>query len=371
MKSISPVLVSALALLAGCSNGGGGSTPDSGSGGASAGGSGGTSTGTGGAQGSGGGASGGASGTGGSIAGTGGAIGTGGAADGGTDMTTADSGSDASTAYKPFTCPPGPFLPQNAGTTTNICNGFKYNYGYNEGPTWIASQNAFFFSNFVQGDKNVTNFSSGDIIKYTLGGSCEVWLHDVGCNGLGVSANGNLLGACHGPRAVMEYDVITKQGKALATMAGGQMLDSPNDLISHTNGTIYFSNTIFELGTRPQALGSALVMISPAGMTTVIQKGGLNGMALSPDQKTLYVVGMGVWNLDDNGTPTTKTSQAGPGGDGIGMDCAKNLINTAENYGTNVAFGGPDGKTMIAVGNGASGSPTAAKIIQMTVPGFP
>ena len=170
----------------------------------------------------------------------------------------------------------------------------------------------------------------------------------------------------------MEYDVVTKQGKMLATMAGGQMLDAPNDLISHTNGTIYFSNTTFELGNRPQGLGSALVMISPAGMTTVIQKGGLNGMALSPDQKTLYVVEMGVWNLDDNGIPTTKTNQAGPGGDGIGMDCAGNLINTSENYGTNVAFGGPDGKTMIAVGGGnGAGPPTSAKIIQMTVPGFP
>jgi hypothetical protein len=56
----------------------------------------------------------------------------------------------------------------------------------------------------------------------------------------------------------------------------------------------------------------------------------------------------------------------GPGGDGIAMDCAGNIVNENSKYGTNAAFGGPDGKTLIAVGGG-----TSVKIIQMTVPGFP
>ena len=83
---------------------------------------------------------------------------------------------------KQWSCPAAPFPVQQPGASTDICVGFKYNYGYNEGPTWIASQNAFFFSNFIQGSNQ-----GGDIIKYTLGGACEVWLHEVGCNGLGVS----------------------------------------------------------------------------------------------------------------------------------------------------------------------------------------
>jgi hypothetical protein len=149
---------------------------------------------------------------------------------------------------KQWSCPAGPFPAQQQGASTDICVGFKYNYGYNEGPTWIASQNAFFFSNFIQGSNE-----GGDIIKYTLGGACEVWQHEVGCNGLGVSPSGNLIGACHGPRAVMEYDVLTKQGRVVASMTNGKLLDSPNDLIAHSNGTIYFSNTTYELGNRPKA----------------------------------------------------------------------------------------------------------------------
>ncbi len=248
------------------------------------------------------------------------------------------------------------------GTATPICNsgGFAYNYAYNEGPTWIASQNAFFFSNFVQGD-NVPNKMSGDIIKYPLGGTCEVWLHDVGCNGLGVSATGTLLAACHGPRAVMEYDPVTKVGHPIATMASGMMLDAPNDLIAHSNGTVFFSNTLYELGGRPQGLGTALVRIDPTG-TTSIMRGNPNGVALSPDESKLYVVGMGVWNLDANAVIGTKTNDPTPGGDGISVDCAGHILNV----GTNSAFGGPDGKTLIAVGGG-----TKAVTYPMTVPGFP
>ena len=257
---------------------------------------------------------------------------------------------------KQWSCPAGPFPAQSMGASTDICVGFKYNYGYNEGPTWIASQNAFFFSNFIQGSNE-----GGDIIKYTLGGACEVWQHDVGCNGLGVSPSGNLIGACHGPRAVMEYDVTTKQGRIVASMANGKMFDSPNDLIAHSNGTIYFSNTTYELGNRPKGLDTGLVRIDPMGVTSLIEAGGLNGVALSPDETKLYVVGKGVWSLDAMGVPLQKMG-GGPGGDGIAMDCAGNVSNN----GTNSAYGGPDGKTLIVVGGG-----TNAKTVAMTVPGLP
>jgi sugar lactone lactonase YvrE len=289
--------------------------------------------------------------------------GDGGDSGAGGGATDAPLASDGSGPHKQFSCPPGPFPAQVVGASTPICTGggFTYNYTFNEGPTWIASQNAFFFSNFIQGNGGA-NKMAGDIIKYPLGGTCEIWLHDVGCNGLGVSAEGQLLAACHGPRAVMEYDVVTKQGRVVATMAGGQMLDSPNDLIAHSNGTIYFSNAIFELGGRPQGLGTALVKIDLLGNTSVVQMGGLNGVALSPDEKKLYVVQMGVWDLDDNGNILQKTNAVAPVGDGIAVDCAGAISNN----GTNSAFGGPDGKTLLVVGGG-----TAARTVQMTVPGIP
>ncbi len=291
------------------------------------------------------GGAGGAGGSAGTAASTGGSAGTGGASFWG-----------PLGPKKQWSCPAPPYPAQTLGPATNICTGFTYNYGYNEGPTWVASQNAFFFSNFIQGSN-----LGGDIIKYTLGGSCEVWLHEVGCNGLGVSPSGNLLGACHGPRAIMEYDVQTKKGRVIAAMANGKQLDSPNDLIAHSNGTVYFSNTTYELGNRPKGLGEALVRIDPLGVVSVVETGGLNGVALSPDEKKLYVVGKGTWTLDDSGVPLQKGAPT-PGGDGIAVDCAGTVSNTA----TNSAYGGPDGKTLIAVGGG-----TNAKIYTVTVPGLP
>jgi gluconolactonase len=308
----------------------------------------------------------GTAGTGGTAGATAGATGTAGATDGGATET--HPATDAGGAYTRFVCPPPPYAAQMTTMTTAICNGggFTYNYAYNEGPTWIATQNAFFFSNFVQGNGSA-NKTAGDIIKVTLGAggaaTCEVWVHDAGCNGLGVSSTGKLLGACHGPRAVMEYDPATKVSRVVSSMAGGKMYDSPNDLISHSNGTIYFSNTQYELGGRPAGgIGSALVRIDPDGTSTVVATGGLNGMALSPDETKLYVVGLGVWNIGPDGKQTTKTNDGAPGGDGIAMDCAGRITNN----GTNSAYGGPDGTTLIAVGGG-----TAAKLMKMTVPGLP
>lgn len=337
------------ATTAGTGDGGGGQAPSGGqppSGGASAG----TAPVTAGAGSAAGSASGGGAGAG--VGGTGGSAGSAGGAAGAGGM----SFWGPNGPKKQWSCPAGPFPAQQQGASTDICVGFKYNYGYNEGPTWIKSQNAFFFSNFIQGSNE-----GGDIIKYTLGGACEVWQHEVGCNGLGVSPSGNLIGACHGPRAVMEYDVVTKQGRIVASMANNKMFDSPNDLIAHSNGTIYFSNTIYELGNRPKGLDTGLVRIDPLGVTSLIEAGGLNGVALSPDETKLYVVGKGVWSLDATGAPLQKLG-GGPGGDGIAVDCAGNVTNN----GTNSAYGGPDGKTLIVVGGG-----TNAKTVAMTVPGLP
>jgi len=347
---------------AGAAGSSAGASPAAGSAGVS------TSAGSGGQAGASAGAAGALAGAAGASGGSGGGGGSGGSAgaSGGAAGSAGSAGSAGASFWGPggpkkqWLCSGGPYPKQVKGPATNICVGFKYNYDYNEGPTWIASQKAFFFSNFIHSSNK-----GGDIIKYTPGGSCEVWLHDVGCNGLGVSPSGNLLGACQGTRAVMEFDVATKQSRKVATMAGGKMLDSPNDLIASSTGNVYFSNTTYELGAgNTPGLGFALVRIDPMGVTSVIEAGNLNGVALSPDETKLYVVGKGTWALDAQGVPT-KTNGPNPGGDGIAVDCAGTISNTD----TNSAFGGMDGMTLISVNDG--NNLLSAKTYQMTVPGLP
>jgi sugar lactone lactonase YvrE len=140
---------------------------------------------------------------------------------------------------------------------------------------------------------------------------------------------------------------------------------------------IFFTNPTYELGGRPQGLGNALLKLSPTGVTTVLMRGGINGIALSPDEKKLYVVQMGVFDLDAQGNISNQKGFS-LGGDGIAVDCAGNVYDSGGTIrnpagqnignfpgGTNMAFGGPDMKTLLVVRN------QSAQIVPMNIPGIP
>lgn len=280
-----------------------------------------------------------------------------------------------------FACPAGPFPTPVAGPAQNVCADFQFKYNWNEGPTWITSQQAFFFSNFVHGTSG-----PGDIIKYTPGVGCETWVSNVGCNGLTAAFDGSLVGVCQTPRAVMSYDVVTKQPKMLAGMYMGQLLDSPNDVAATSIGAIYFSNPTYELGPRPVGVGPSFFYIDPTGALNLIIKdmsGQPNGVAVSPDERTLYLewdgAGVKTYDLDSNGVPSNGPKDFAGTTDGMSVDCAGNLYLSGGsiiapsgkqigNYpgGIMAAFGGADGETILVVGSG-----TGLHTVQMNVPGPP
>jgi gluconolactonase len=270
-------------------------------------------------------------------------------------------------------CPAGPFEAPRPGASKAICGDFAFKYDWNEGPTWVPAQKAFFFSNF-----KMRAAGPGDMIKYDPAtGKCETFIEGNGCNGLAVDHEGFVLATCHTPRALLRYDLATKKSVVLVDMVEGQKLDSPNDVVVHPNGTVFFTNATFELAGRPPGLGPAILRLDPAGMVHVVIKASVNPLGLSPDGKHLYGAG-GVWDVDDAGVPTKKTGGFTLGGDGIAVDCAGNVytqggvIVSPQNQtighfagGTNSAFGGEDGKTLIVV-NGQT-----AHVIPMNLPGIP
>jgi gluconolactonase len=306
-----------------------------------------------------------------------GGSGAGGADSGDTGAPVEAGGGDAvSAAGTTFTCPAGPFEAPKPGASKGVCGGFAFKYGWNEGPTWVAKENAFFFSNFTinGGDGGI-----GDMIKFTPStGECERFIEGNGCNGLAVAPDGNLIAVCQKDRALVKYDVVTKARTVLATMAEGKMLDSPNDVVVLRNGNIYFTNPPNDLGGRPVGLGPALMRLDPAGQISVVARGKVNGIALSPDEKRLYLVYMGIWELDDMGAPLKKGGDFPTGIDGLTVDCAGNVYDQGGNIhgpdgsakgkfpaGTNMAFGGPDGKLMLVVGG------KTAHTVEMNLPGLP
>ncbi len=113
-------------------------------------------------------------------------------------------------------------------------------------------------------------------------------------NGLKFDAKGNLFaceGSDEGGRAVVRWDVKTKKRTVVADKYMGKRFNAPNDLVLDTNGRIYFSDPRY-LGMEKRELEHrAVYRIDTDGsvleVTHEVEKP--NGIALSPDQKFLYV----------------------------------------------------------------------------------
>src|SRR5262245_21462061 len=120
-------------------------------------------------------------------------------------------------------------------------------------------------------------------------------------NGLKFDANDDLLaaeGADHGGRRVTRTDMKTGKTYIVAGLFEGKPFNAPNDISIDEKGRIYFSDPRYP-GHEPidQPI-QAVYRIDTDGLIhrIITDAGKPNGVAVSPDQKTLYVVS------NDNGT---------------------------------------------------------------------
>lgn len=116
-----------------------------------------------------------------------------------------------------------------------------------------------------------------------------------GANGLAFDAAGRLLMCEHGDRRV---SVLTPGGGklTLADHYDGKRFNSPNDLCVHSSGAIFFTDPPYGLpGGENCELRELDVFgvyrLDPDGAVTLLDDALVrpNGIALSPDEKTLYV----------------------------------------------------------------------------------
>jgi gluconolactonase len=164
-----------------------------------------------------------------------------------------------------------------------------------EGPVWLDG--ALLFSDVPQ----------NTIYRWKPGATkAEVFLkpsgqltpapgfREPGSNGLTHDARGRLLLAQHGERRIARYE----DGKftALAERFEGKRFNSPNDLVVRRNGDIYFTDPPYGLeGIEKSPLRELTIQgvfrLTPDGKVTLLASDILfpNGIAFSPDEKTLYV----------------------------------------------------------------------------------
>lgn len=120
-------------------------------------------------------------------------------------------------------------------------------------------------------------------------------------NGIKFDAAGNMIvaeGADYGGRRVTRTDMKTGKSQIIAGLYEGRPLNSPNDITIDEKGRIYFSDPRY-LGHEPvdQSIQSVYRIDTDGSLHRIITDAGKpNGVCISPDQKTLYVVS------NDNGS---------------------------------------------------------------------
>jgi gluconolactonase len=120
-------------------------------------------------------------------------------------------------------------------------------------------------------------------------------------NGIKFDAAGNMIvaeGADFGGRRVTRTDMTTGKSTILAALFEGRPLNSPNDITIDEKGRIYFSDPRY-LGHEPieQPVQAVYRVDVDGSLHRIITDAGKpNGVCVSPDQRSLYVVS------NDNGT---------------------------------------------------------------------
>jgi gluconolactonase len=306
-------------------------------------------------------------------------------------------------------------IPAGSGATrianappSDAFNNSGNNFTNVEGPVWIG--NALYFSEML-GSPNpppsrILKIDSSDTVSmfYPASGAGG----DSGSNGLAVDRQGRLLAASHGVGGIVAFNVQTQMEitPPIVNSYNGKRFNSPNDLTVRSDGTIYFTDPNFQ-APSPQPQSATGVYMVPPGSSSATQiissLSNPNGVALSLDEKTLYVGhGGGVYSYPVNADGTIGATAThvdastldNKATDGMAIDCAGDLyvvrvnehdidvvsatgahlgmIANVPNAGqlTNIAFGGTDHKTLYITAQGGSGQRGVFKLA-MPIPGMP
>ncbi|QIP12640.1 SMP-30/gluconolactonase/LRE family protein [Spirosoma aureum] len=181
-----------------------------------------------------------------------------------------------------------------------LASGFVWT----EGPIWVKNRDAvagnfLLFSDVPQNTifkwtekEGVTPFLKPS--GYTGTG---VYGDEPGSNGLTIDRKGQLIACEHGDRRVTAMPLDGIGGKrTLADNYNGKRFNSPNDVIAHSNGSYYFTDPPYGMPKKEkdptrETEGFGVYRIAQNGIVSMVV-GDLtrpNGIALSPDEKTLYV----------------------------------------------------------------------------------
>lgn len=252
------------------------------------------------------------------------------------------------------------------GKIVKAHGGFKFT----EGPAADRDGNLYF-----------SDIPANTIHKLDRDGKLSVFTDQSNhANGLMVNAKGEIV-ACEMDGRIVALDPKTKKARVIADKYDGKRFNAPNDLVLDKAGGVYFTDPIFRAPKPlPQGKLGVYYVDAEGRVTRLIDNlPNPNGVILSPDEKTLYVIPSGQADMMEYPvlspgkigegkvfcTLKQPKGKKGTGGDGLTVDTKGNLYITSglglqvfnpagrllgviafPEQPANVTFGGPDMKTL-------------------------
>ncbi len=194
------------------------------------------------------------------------------------------------------------------------------NYKWSEGPVWIPAKQMLLFSAVLENKIYMWNGKDTPVAWLTPSGYTDTAIRngENGSNGLALDKDGKLLLCQSGNRQVVRMNASLDSPMpkfiVLANNFQGKKFNSPNDLVADSRNNIYFTDPIYGL---PQGDKDPSRELAFEGVYKISNTGKLsllidsiphpNGIALSPDEKILYVGSSDqhtkwyAYHLDENG----------------------------------------------------------------------
>lgn len=170
-----------------------------------------------------------------------------------------------------------------------------------EGPVWLPGEDAVIFSD-VKGNRMFRWSRSGEVSLYRDPSNFA--------NGNALDREGRLVSCEHGRRCISRTEADGRV-HVLVDRFDGRRLNSPNDLIVKSDGTIWFTDPPYGIvgdvegfKSESQVIGCWVYRFDPESgdldaMATDVQRP--NGLSFSPDESRLYVADMSVVDFPTKG----------------------------------------------------------------------